>query len=432
MSDNGTWQPPAGEPEEPPRYGQRIQPTPEQPAGHDGQQQQPTGQQQPLPPQQPYGQQPPYGQQAPYGQVQPPYVDPYGRNPFAGAPGAASAGWAPPPKPGLIPLRPLSFGTLMGAPFQELRRNPKATVGSALIVQGITVLLTVLVMGVVTVLSLSRIDQASADDVDEITSGVVLTLILAAIVPIVVSYIGSVFVQGVVVSDVARGTVGEKMRMGALWKATWPRLGWLLLWTLLYSLAVLVALAIVGGLGALLIVQGGGGIAIGIIVIVFGVLLLIALGVWLFTKLAVVPSVIVMERASLRTAVARSWQLTTGSFWKTFGVLFLIASILGIAAQVITTPVSLVIGMVPSVLDPTNSDPQSMLTFLIIAEVVLTLVTVVIAAITAVVQSAAVALIYIDLRMRREGLDIELIRFVEARQLGNTDVPDPYLLRSDR
>ncbi len=45
-------------------------------------------------------------------------------------------------------------------------------------------------------------------------------------------------------------------------------------------------------------------------------------------------------------------------------------------------------------------------------------------------QSSATALIYIDLRMRKEGLDVELVRFVEARQAGDASVPDPYLLRS--
>ncbi len=28
--------------------------------------------------------------------------------------------------------------------------------------------------------------------------------------------------------------------------------------------------------------------------------------------------------------------------------------------------------------------------------------------------------------MRKEGLDLELIRFVEARQVGDTSVPDPF------
>jgi hypothetical protein len=48
-----------------------------------------------------------------------------------------------------------------------------------------------------------------------------------------------------------------------------------------------------------------------------------------------------------------------------------------------------------------------------------------IGAITSVVQAALIAVIYIDLRMRTEGLDLELERHVEARDAGLA-VTDPY------
>ena len=40
-------------------------------------------------------------------------------------------------------------------------------------------------------------------------------------------------------------------------------------------------------------------------------------------------------------------------------------------------------------------------------------------------QAALVAVIYIDLRMRKEGLDLELERYVELREAGQP-VGDPY------
>ena len=55
------------------------------------------------------------------------------------------------------------------------------------------------------------------------------------------------------------------------------------------------------------------------------------------------------------------------------------------------------------------------------------MVTLVISAITAVIQTAASALIYLDLRMRREGLDLELTRYVEAKQSGAAGLGSPYL-----
>lgn len=334
-------------------------------------------------------------------------------------------GWTPPPKPGLIPLRPLGFGTLLGAPFQELRQNPKGTIGSGLIVQAVTVVLTVVVMVPVTVWAFSRIDQAAAEDAAEITAGSVLALALTALVPVLVSLIGSAFVQGVVVTDVARGTVGEVPRLSALWKATWPRLGSLLLWLLLYAGVAVAVLAVLGGVFAALLTLGTVGAVVGTAVLIIGLVGFAVVAAWVMTKLAVVPSIIVMERASVRRAMARSWSLTGGYFWRTFGILILVAVIVNVAAQVVTTPVSLMAGIVPVVLDPTGSDPTASLVVLIVGEVVLLMLSVVIAAITTVVRSAAAALIYIDLRIRKEGLDLELIRFVEARQAGDASVPDP-------
>ena len=52
-----------------------------------------------------------------------------------------------------------------------------------------------------------------------------------------------------------------------------------------------------------------------------------------------------------------------------------------------------------------------------------------VSAIGLVVFAATSSLMYIDLRMRTEGLDLELSRYVEARQAG-TPVPDPYLPRA--
>lgn len=448
MSDNGAWHSPSGDSPKKDDNGQQPPADTQQPGPYGAQPQQPQDTPQYGhygPPQQPgqppYGQYPPqYGQYPPpqygqpaqpqYGQYAPPQQPPnYGQYSGYQQPGYGAAGpngWTPPPKPGLIDLRPLSFGTLLMAPFKELRHNPKATIGSALIVQGIAIVLTLVVTGVVTVLMLMRIDQAAAEDREEIMAGSLLVIVLSMLVPIIVSVIGSVFLQGVVVTDTARATLGEKPRMRDLWKATWPRLGTLLLWTLLAGGAMLLAMGIIGGLGTLLIMLGGLGIAFGIVLIVLGLIALLVLGIWIFTKLAIVPSVIVMEKAPLRHAMARSWALTNGSFWKTFGVIAIVATILNFAAQVITTPISLIVSLVPPLLDPTGSDPAAMLGFLLITELVLIVITVIVAAITAVVQSGALSLIYIDLRMRKEGLDLELIRFVEARQVGDTSVPDPF------
>ena len=45
-----------------------------------------------------------------------------------------------------------------------------------------------------------------------------------------------------------------------------------------------------------------------------------------------------------------------------------------------------------------------------------------------VVQSTSAALVYVDARMRHEGLDQDLLTYVEARDGGSDDLADPYLV----
>jgi membrane-anchored glycerophosphoryl diester phosphodiesterase (GDPDase) len=180
---------------------------------------------------------------------------------------------------------------------------------------------------------------------------------------------------------------------------------------------------LVGGLVFVCAILGGGWIALAVMIGVFGGLSLIVLAAWLSTKTAVVPSLIVLERLSIRQSIRRSWSLTGGFFWRTLGVLWLIALIVNVVAQIVATPLSLLFSVVISLIDPNASFeayiPAGILYILTI------LISLVFGAVAAVVQSAAVALVYIDLRMRKEGLDLELQRFVEA--VPGSGVPDPYL-----
>jgi membrane-anchored glycerophosphoryl diester phosphodiesterase (GDPDase) len=148
---------------------------------------------------------------------------------------------------------------------------------------------------------------------------------------------------------------------------------------------------------------------------------------WLGTKTALVPSILIIERLSLGKAIARSWRLTRRAFWRTFGTLALVFVIVYFATSIITTPVQLLFAILGGVLNPTGGTAESMTGTLVALAAVTTVLTVIVSAIGLIVQSAATALIYIDLRMRKEGLDLELARFVEARQAGNMSVPDPYL-----
>lgn len=351
------------------------------------------------------------------------------------APGGGQPGWTPPPRPGLIPLRPLGFGTLLGAPFQVLRRNPRTTFGTALLVQALILVLTGVIVGVVSVLAFGRVADAAAEDQDAVLAGAVATVILSALVPIVLGLVATALLQGVLVLEVARGTLGEKLRLPGLLRLARGRIGALVGWTLLVTLAVVLAIAVVAGLVAVLVITvGDAGIVAGVLVGIFGFLALVVLGFWLGTKLSLVPSVLMIERVGLGAAMRRSWWLTTGyaPFWKTLGTQLLVSVIISTAAQVVTFPVSLLASFGTTILFPNGEnpdDPASGIGVLLALNVLVIIVSLVLGAVGAVVQTSVTALLYLDLRMRKEGFDLDLVRYVEARQAGR-DVPDPYVSRA--
>src|SRR5690606_33853133 len=144
-----------------------------------------------------------------------------------------------------------------------------------------------------------RITSAAPEDQEAVAAGGLVAILLGSIVPFLVGIAATVFLQGVIVTEAARSTLGEKLTLRETWKATWPRLGRLLLWTLLAGAAVTVAVALVVGIVWLLVALGGGFIAAGVILAILAGLAILALAIWLGVKFSLVPSILVLERTGV-------------------------------------------------------------------------------------------------------------------------------------
>jgi hypothetical protein len=322
----------------------------------------------------------------------------------------------------------MTLGTILGASFQVLRRNPKPTFGAALLVQGVVTLVSVLVVGLVAVFAFGRVASASAEDQDSLIAGAFAATLLSSIVPIVFSLIAVALLQGIIVLEVARASVGEKLKLSGLWRLGRGRLWALVGWVLAVTGIVIVGLGILVGVIVLIVATGGqAGIVTGVLLGILLALGVIVVWFWLSTKLALVPSAIVLERRTIGAAVRRSWSLTEGYFWRTLGITLLVAVILNVAANVITTPFALIFSIIPGILSPTG-DSTPALVVGGVSYLLLLMVSALVGAVASVVQSATTALIYLDLRMRKEGLDLRLQRFVEERAAGRTDAIDPYVV----
>jgi hypothetical protein len=329
----------------------------------------------------------------------------------------------------------MTLGTILGASFRVLRRNPRPVVGFSLIIHAIVLLITLVVTGFFTVNALSGYFQvlSSGNFSQASASSAIGSFALAevgAVVTGLFTYAGQAILQGIVTMDVARGTVGEKLPLRALWGRARGRILVLVGWALLVvGVALVTLLVLFGGDVLLFAVGGAGGIAVGIILLIVLFAGGAVLAAFLSTKLSLVPSALVLERLPLRAAIRRSWSLTRGFFWRTFGIELLVAVMVAIAASIVEFPVTIVVEILSLLANPTgvSNSASSLSSVFGATQIASSIASAIAETVTAIIATASTALIYIDLRMRKEGLDLQLVRFVDARAAGKTDVPDPYL-----
>lgn len=336
-------------------------------------------------------------------------------------PPAPQQHWAPPPpppKPGLIPLRPLFLADVIAGAFQVIRRNPRPTFWLALGIGFATSLIAIAIVGLVLWNTLSGVDPTTPPAPDTIR-GIVVAVMLAALVAAIVQIVLAAIPQAVVTLEVARGTLGERRTLSQLWSLARGRVGALIGWmliigggiafVLILAMLGLAELAITGGLNGLLAAAG-----LGVLV----ALVLLAAAFWLGTRLAFVPALIVIERLPIGAAARRSWDMTRGSFWRILGITLLVNLIVQVGAQIITMPIA----FLSSFVDQTQAIDARAIVVLIVSLIVQVVVT----AVAIVVQAAVPTLLYLDIRMRREGFDAVLRAYVEARSGGATPSPDPF------
>ncbi len=122
--------------------------------------------------------------------------------------------------------------------------------------------------------------------------------------------------------------------------------------------------------------------------------------------------------ATIRQALRRSSQLVRGSWWRTFGVWLLGVILTFIISGVISTPVSFLLPQLGGdAFVAADGSPTPL--FLILNALTAILVT----ALTAPFTAALIVLLYVDRRIRREGLDIELARAAGVSIPGRTPPP---------
>jgi hypothetical protein len=362
------------------------------------------------------GWQPPSGWQSP-GQPSAPEPQPEPAPGTAPAPAPqgwgqgwqTSPGWTPPPKPGVVPLRPLALGDLLDGAVQTMRQNPRVMLGLSAAVMAVAAVLSTAFILVGLPRMASGIetadDRLQAEQVASLLTGGVISFLL----PLLVQTLATIVLTGILIVAVSQAVLGRRPTVGEVWGRARPRLLALIGLSLLSALIVVLVMAVAIVPGVLLLVADrsvAGGLALA-----GGIVLAIVVAVLVYVRLAFAAPALLLERLGVLTALSRSWRLVAGSWWRTFGILTLGAIIAAAINGLVQLPFSLVGNLVGALAG--SGDAQSLgdvTSGMQIALVITNVGSVLASTVTAPFTAALTALLYIDLRIRREGLDVALAR----------------------
>lgn len=329
----------------------------------------------------------------------------------SGSPGwGAPRGWQGPyqaaAKPGIIPLRPLGVGELLDGAVAAMRSHWKVMIGLSLVVALITQAIVVPIQWSM----LHDVDTSVLDESDpsgDELRDVLVPLLGSSAVLLVVMLLGQLVITGILTLVVSRAVLGKEMTLGQAWSGTRPLLLRLLgtsVMTFLIPALLFAACLVPGAVLALIAGEIGGAL---LIVGIFGG---VCLAVYAYILLQLSSPALILEKQTVRKALARSRKLVTGSWWRVLGITLLIGLLTAIISSIVQLPFSLGTGF-----SQFGATPDSFLD-----SVILGVGTVISYGLTFPFSAAALVLLYIDQRMRREGLDMELAR---AAGLVTDDAP---------
>ena len=326
------------------------------------------------------------------------------------ASGYSQAGtWSWAPKPGIIPLRPLTLTDLFSGSFSALRKNPSVLFGFTIIVMTVVALLslagTMLPLFSFTSLMSNDLDpQASSKALLDSAYLSVVSTIVGYIALLAGSFLAGTVLDGVLSVAVSQLVIGKKITFKQSWALVKPRLWSMLGASFLSMLAVGSPLLVLVILFFMSLYSWPGSDAF---FSLFGLLLALALPVVLVSyvisiRFLYAPICAVLEEKGPIEAVKRSWALTSGSFWVTLGRVILINVVVGFIAGMIVQIIGIIAAIFMfTILEASSSDPSTVWSTIILYGVISALQMLAYSLVVPIL-AAYQTLMYVDEKIRKE------------------------------
>jgi hypothetical protein len=295
---------------------------------------------------------------------------------------------------GGIPLRPLDVGDILDGTFGTIRRNPRTVMGLAALLVTVQQLLAVVAevgTGDIPTVYGAFSEQASLHAVGGI--GAVLSLVLSTLVGAVLT--------GMIVVVVAEDIFGRRVGIGEVWRRVRPRLRALVLASFMAGVLPF------AGLVFLLLPPAG---------ILLTLVTLVVPGAVLWVAWSLTTPALILERLGPIQALRRSWRLAMPGFWRVWGIRALSVLLSWVMQSLLLIPFAALAALLATVLGSGGDDPLPLaaLACLVLGSILGSMI-------AQPFLAGVLALLYVDRRIRAEGLDIVIQRRARtARRDGRT------------
>ncbi|MFD6834309.1 hypothetical protein [Streptomyces diastaticus] len=339
-----------------------------------------------------------------------------GRTPPPGG-GWSGDGWSAPPaaaKPGVIPLRPLGVGEILDGAVSTLRTHWRTVLGISLMIAVATQVVLILLERFVL---RGSVDVAALEDpsasTDELLSAMGGALLESGLV-LIVSLLGTIVATALLTMVTSRAVLGEPVSLSDAWRDARPQLPRLAGLTLLLPLIAIALVTVAMVPGVLLSLASGSDGAAALVAL--GALGGAFVAVWLTIRFSLASAALMLEKQGVVKAMARSAKLVRGSWWRVFGIQLLAQLLMVIVSSIILLPFSRVAAIITGESAASALDEMVVSNFGWTYLIITGIGSVIGAMLTLPIVAGVTVLLYIDQRIRREALDLELARATDARR----------------
>ena len=323
-------------------------------------------------------------------------------------------------KPGIIPLRPLSIGDIYQGAFAAIKTNTRTMFGFTAALLGVVLVISIATNYAIINLVLPNYLSPNSPYA---TAFISLSGSFSQLGGSLLQVLATVLLSGLIVVAVSRSVLGRVASSKEVWERTkskfLPLIGLNIITSIISGLMMIIGIVVFFVLLASAastaktdreFLQDLGVSLVGLLILM---VISALVSSYLSIKFSVASPAMVLENLGVFAAIGRSWSLTRGNFWRLFGINILTAIITSMVAGIFVG-IADALGAIFIVVG--SSSPEDVIASLN-TTYILTMVTSTIAQLLILPFTSSVnALLYIDLRMRKEGLDVELRNAVAEQQ----------------